>query len=61
MFINTNTPTCFGPFYSTILRGPYAVLRAVTISLPLIFLRKSAEDTIVTAQSTAYGPLRMVE
>ena len=25
------TPTCFGPFYSTILRGPYAVLCAVTI------------------------------
>jgi hypothetical protein len=23
--------------------------------------RKSAEDIIVTAQSTAYGPLRMVE
>jgi hypothetical protein len=25
------TPTCFGPFYSTILSGPYAVLCAVTI------------------------------
>ena len=25
------TPTCFGPFNSTILRGPYVVLCAVTI------------------------------
>jgi len=25
------TPTYFGPFYSTIFRGPYAVLCAVTI------------------------------
>jgi len=31
MFVNTKTPTCFGPFYSTIHRGPYAVLCAVTI------------------------------
>jgi hypothetical protein len=26
-----DTPTCFGLSYSTILRGPYAVLCAVTI------------------------------
>jgi hypothetical protein len=31
MFVNTKTPTCFGPFYSTILRGLYAVLCAVTV------------------------------
>ena len=32
MFSNTNKPLrVFGPFYSTILRGPYTVLCAVTI------------------------------
>ena len=42
MSLNTrNPPTFFGPFYSTILRGPYAVLCAVTVmsSADLLLLR----------------------
>jgi len=35
--------------------GPYAVLCAVTI-MSSADLRSSAEDRIVTAQSTVYGP-----
>ena len=32
MFVNTRkSPTCFGPFHSTILRGPYAAPCAITI------------------------------
>ena len=47
----------FRSFFTTIFRGSSAVLCAVTI--PPAVLRKSAGG-IVTAQSTAEDPLKMV-
>jgi len=45
MFVNTRkTPTCFGTFHSTVLRGPYVVLCAVTLMSSSNQWKTSTED-----------------
>jgi hypothetical protein len=58
MSVNTNKPLHVSVLFIGL---SYAMLCAITIMSSADLQRKSAEEIIVMAQSTAYGPLRIAQ